>query len=243
MNFNWANYYCYRRLWRARYRHVDGQRTTGFHRTSGGLDVAARGRSAAAVKGCDHRHFAASARLVRASVVRQEERALRPRARPAADAPRADTGRCSRATRAGRSRQHRAGAHAPQAQPRLRRREPRRAVLRRGRGAGADHRGSQPRGARSCARTVRGHRREGQPPAGAAPGQLRRPQVRAARHQTSRHADPALRAGAGGRHRGQPRRRKLASSGCWSTSSATTCRCTANTSACSMRDSRSAGPG
>jgi len=122
-----------------------------------------------------------------------------------------------------------AGAHAPQDPQRLRRRRSERPVLRRGRGAGADHRGAQPRGAGSCARAVRGHRPEGQPPAGAAPGQLRRPEIRAARHQSSRHADSALCAGGGGRHRGQSCRRELASSDCWSTSSATTCRCIAST--------------
>ena len=53
---------------------------------------------------------------------------------------------------------------------------------------------------------LRGHRREGQSSPGAAPEQLRRPQVRATRHQAPRYVDPALRAGASGRHRGQPRR-------------------------------------
>jgi transposase len=58
-------------------------------------------------------------------------------------------------------------------------------------------------------RPVRGDRREGQPPPGAAPGQLRDPQVRAPGHQAPRHADDPLPGGAGRRDRGQPRRREL----------------------------------
>ena len=58
-------------------------------------------------------------------------------------------------------------------------------------------------------RAVRGHRREGQPSPGAAPGQLRGAEVRAPGDQAPRHADAALRAGAAGRDRGQPRRCEL----------------------------------
>ena len=107
---------------------------------------AARGAIAALASRADHA-AAAAGRVVQATAVRQQERALRTDARCAADAPGAGAGPgTARAARAARGPAQGARAHAPQAQERLRRRRRERAVLRREQGAGAHDRGAQPRG-------------------------------------------------------------------------------------------------
>ncbi len=195
-------------------RHV--KRSAHAHARCGGTGRhghAARGATAARASRTD-RGAARPDRMVPAPDLRPKERALRAAARRAATASgsiagRADAGGAGNA----RARAGRARAQATPCPQRLHRRRRQRTVLRRGPGAGGQHRGAQPRSAgperRAVHRAVRDRRPEGQPPPGAAPGRLRGAEVRTTGDQAPRHPNPALPAGAGGRHRGQPRRREL----------------------------------
>jgi hypothetical protein len=170
-------------------------------RTGAANVAAARQRDAARVCGIQ-----ASARVVPSPALRPEEREARGAPTPGADAP----GRVadSRGARgpgkpvAGHTRRLRTRTDFAQTRTNLRCSSTKPAY----RSRPSPSPTPISRGSR---RTVRGDRREGQPPPGAAPGQLRDPQVRAPGDQAPRHADDPLPGGAGGRDRREPRRREL----------------------------------
>ena len=154
---------------------------------------------------------AAPDRVVQAPAVRQQERALRADARRAADAPgpgaRTGLARAARATAPASSRCPRTRGASRAATSPTTARARRSSTTARCRCVTIEVPNPEAQG--PGARSIRGRRREDQPPPGAAPGQLRGAEVRAPGDQAPRHADAALPAGAGGRHRGQPRRREL----------------------------------
>ena len=125
---------------------------------------------------------AAPARVVQAPAVRQQERALRADARSRS---RCTWARCSDGLPVPPARSAEPSstvpAHTRRAPAqRLRRRQRERAVLRRdARCRCSPSRCPTPRPQDLGARAIRGRRREGQPPPGAAPGQLRGAEVRA----------------------------------------------------------------